>query len=55
MFPLLHKIIETKPSNNLTYKGGIGRFNTVESNKDLSNSKKNILNIRRNSYESIMD
>ena len=43
MFLQLHKIIETKPSNNTTYIGGIGRFNTVESNKDLSNSKKNIL------------
>ncbi len=28
MFPSLHKIIETKPSNNTTYEGGLGIYNT---------------------------
>ncbi|MFT5662562.1 MAG: hypothetical protein ACI9TV_003219 [Sulfurimonas sp.] len=27
MFPLLHKIIETRPSNNITYEGGLGKYN----------------------------
>ncbi len=28
MFPLLHKIIETRPSNNITYTGGLGKYNS---------------------------
>jgi len=28
MFPPLHKTIETRPSNNLKYEGGIGIYKT---------------------------
>jgi hypothetical protein len=37
MFPLLHKTIETKPSNNLNYIGGLGKYNPLKSKQGLSN------------------
>lgn len=46
MFLLLHKTIQTKPSNNLSYIGGLGKNNPLKSKKDFSNlyhTKKYIL------------
>ncbi len=36
MFPLIYKIIEATPSNNVTYTGGLGRTGSKASKKPLS-------------------
>jgi len=35
MFPLIYKIIEATPSNNVTYTGGLGRTGSKTSKKPL--------------------
>ncbi len=40
MFPLLHKIIETKPSNNIAYKGGLGKYNpSIATKNNIAKNK----------------
>ncbi|WP_294965506.1 hypothetical protein [Sulfurimonas sp.] len=40
MFPLLNKIIETIPSNNITYSGGLGQYNPKVAKKSFHNISK---------------
>ena len=51
MYQLLHKTIETKPSNNLTYMGGLGKYNPLKSKKGLSN----LCKIQKNTFNMIKD
>lgn len=48
MYQLLYKTIETKPTNNLTYTGGLGKYNPLKSKTGLSNlykTQKNTLSM----------
>lgn len=35
MFPLLDKMIETRPSNNVTYAGSLNKYNSKVSKRNL--------------------